>query len=83
MNFVVPSDAGYEFAIYGGKPLDRPYLPDLTGWSIFYPVLPSTSETGARRGCAVFATNSAMEVCLSAISELYRSQLIDSALKNS
>ncbi len=55
-DFQVPGDPGYGFARYGGKPLDETYLPDLPGWTLFYPTIASADETGSRRGCAVFAS---------------------------
>lgn len=53
-DFQVPGDAGYGFALYGGKPLDETYLPELAGWTMFYPSIRSETDTGARRGYAVF-----------------------------
>jgi hypothetical protein len=53
-DFQVPGDAGYGFALYGGKPLDETYLPELAGWTMYYPTIPSATDTGARRGYAVF-----------------------------
>ena len=55
-DFQVPGDDGYGYALYGGKPLDETYLPDLGGWQMFYPSIPSAEETGARRGYAIFAS---------------------------
>ncbi|MGH7488291.1 MAG: hypothetical protein ACREMY_22235, partial [bacterium] len=56
-DFQVPGDPGYSFDDYGpGKALTSEYLPELNGWGLFYPCAPSSSETGARRGCAVLAT---------------------------
>ena len=55
-DFQVPGDAGYGFAMYGDSPLDERYLPDLAEWALFYPRIPSSEETGARRGCAVLAS---------------------------
>jgi predicted O-methyltransferase YrrM len=55
-DFLVPGDPGYGFARYGDHPLDETYLPELAGWTMFYPAIPSGEETGSRRGCAVFAS---------------------------
>lgn len=55
-DFQVPGDEGYGYALYGGKPLDETYLPDLGDWQMFYPSVPSAQETGARRGYAIFAS---------------------------
>ena len=55
-DFEVPGDPGYGFDDYGpGKRLTAQYLPDedLAGWRRFYPSLPSSEETGARRGSCV------------------------------
>ena len=55
-DFQVPGDEGYGYALYGGKPLDETYLPDLGTWSMFYPTVPSAQETGAKRGYVIFAS---------------------------
>ncbi|OQC38808.1 MAG: hypothetical protein BWX64_01800 [Acidobacteria bacterium ADurb.Bin051] len=57
-DFCVPFDAGYGFDDYGpGKRLDVEYLKPLPlqPLRVFFPAVPSTEETGARRGCAVLA----------------------------
>jgi hypothetical protein len=60
-DFQVPGDHGYGFAQYGGAPLNLEYLPELPGWSTFFPAVPSSEETGARRGCIVLASASLAE----------------------
>lgn len=55
-DFEVPDDPGYTFDDYGpSKRLSVDYLPDV-GWSVFFPALPSSEETGGRRGCAVLVS---------------------------
>jgi hypothetical protein len=55
-DFEVPGDTGYEFdEVAPGKALTRSYLPDMPGWALFYPGIPSSEETGRRRGCVVLA----------------------------
>jgi hypothetical protein len=55
-DFQVPDDPGYGFTHYGGAPLNLDYLPELPGWTPFYPAVHSSEETGARRGCIVLAS---------------------------
>ena len=56
-DFRVDDDPGYGYDDYGpGKALDSTYLssvPEILGWARFVPSLPSSRETGARRGCVV------------------------------
>jgi hypothetical protein len=60
-DFQVPDDPGYGFTHYGGAPLNLDYLPELSGWRSFFPAVPSSRETGARRGCIVLASASLAE----------------------
>ena len=58
-DFEVPGDPGYGFDDYGpGKSLTASTLPEaaLAGWGRYYPSLPASAETGARRGCIVLAS---------------------------
>lgn len=56
-DFEVPGDAGYSYDDYGpGRKLTAAYLPRLASWRAFYPAAPSSSETGARRGCVVLVS---------------------------
>jgi hypothetical protein len=55
-DFQVPGDPGYGFTHYGGTPLNLDYLPELPGWTRFFPAAPSSEETGATRGCIVLAS---------------------------
>ena len=55
-DFQVLGDPGYGFTRYGGAPLNLDYLPELPGWTPFFPAASSSEETGARRGCVVFAS---------------------------
>lgn len=52
-DFKVAGDSGYEYVTYAGRPLNEAYLPDMPGWTRYYPSAPSTTETGAKRGMAV------------------------------
>lgn len=56
-DFRVPGDEGYGFDDYGpGRRLDLDYLAPVLarhGLTAFFPTLPSSAETGARRGCMV------------------------------
>ena len=63
-DFKVPGDSGYGFDDYGsGKRLDldslAPLLPK--DWEVWAPSLPSSSETGARRGWVVSCSSSTSE----------------------
>ena len=51
-DFQVPGDPGYGFTHYGGTPLNLDYLPELPGWTRFFPAAPSSEETGATRGAS-------------------------------
>lgn len=56
-DFEVPHDSGYSFDDYGaGKSLDasyiRPAIQQL-GLRAYYPTVPASQETGAKRGCVV------------------------------
>lgn len=59
-DFQVPADPGYGFDDYGaGKALIPDYIaPAIRKHDLFslYPALPSSQETGARRGCVVLAS---------------------------
>jgi len=58
-DFEVPFDPGYTFDDYGeGKRLCLALISKVRteGIKIYFPKLPSTLETGARRGCCVIAT---------------------------
>jgi hypothetical protein len=58
-DFAVPGDMGYAFDDYGaGKVLDAGYIAPLLeqfGLTAYYPVLPSTEESGMKRGCVAIA----------------------------
>lgn len=58
-DFCVPGDDGYGYDDYGvGKSLELGYMqPGLLqfGLDAYFPKLPSSEETGSRRGCAVIA----------------------------
>jgi hypothetical protein len=57
-DFEVPGDTGYGFDNYGpDKRLCLEYLPPLSslGMTAYFPAVPSTKETGPRRGCVVLA----------------------------
>ena len=55
-DFEVPGDPGYGFDDYGpGKSLTEGLMRQisLAGWRLAYPALPSSGETGARRGAVI------------------------------
>lgn len=60
-DFCVPDDPGYGYDDYGpGKSLTLDNLPPtcLAGWTLFYPAISSSEETGKRRGCCVISSPS-------------------------
>ena len=69
-DFAVPGDPGYGYDDYGpGHVLDiehlRPHVPE--GFTWWFPALPASVETGARRGCVLIAREehaAALEGCL-------------------
>jgi hypothetical protein len=65
-DFRVPHDPGYGYDDYGsGKELTSDYLfRNELNLSLYYPAVDSSQETGARRGCTVFATDSGLEPLL-------------------
>ncbi|HEX7343206.1 MAG TPA: hypothetical protein VF398_03020 [bacterium] len=57
-DFRVPGDEGYYYDDYGpGKKLCLEYLEPLSQWGLtaFFPTLPSSQETGGKRGCVILA----------------------------
>lgn len=55
-DFQVPDDPGYGYDDYGPQArLTLDYLRIPEGWVPFFPVIPSSAETGARRGCVLVA----------------------------
>lgn len=63
-DFEVPGDAGYGFDDYGdAKRLSREILvgAGADDWGLFYPSVPSSQETGVRRGCVVIASPTLIE----------------------
>jgi glycosyltransferase involved in cell wall biosynthesis/predicted O-methyltransferase YrrM len=64
-DFRVPDDPGYGWDDYGpGRVVDASQLTDAIQpeASIYFPTLPSSEETGARRGCSVIAFESRNEL---------------------
>ncbi|MET8801335.1 hypothetical protein [Streptomyces sp. NPDC004546] len=55
-DFRVGDDSGYGHETYNGAVLDLDYLPQLPGWSRYYPAARSSEETGMRRGCLILAS---------------------------
>jgi hypothetical protein len=72
-DFEVAGDAGYGYDKYGkGKKLEREYIEPFIvrdGLSLFYPAVPSSEETGKKRGCAILVRQGAREQLMS-IAEL-------------
>jgi hypothetical protein len=59
-DFKVSGDAGYGYDDYGvGKVLEIESFPQLKDMELdcFFPSLPSSEESGLRRGCVVFSDN--------------------------
>jgi predicted O-methyltransferase YrrM len=63
-DFQVPYDPGYGYDEYGpGVAFSIEYLvPELDGFSVFYPSTPSGEETGHRRGSIVLAMGTAARI---------------------
>lgn len=63
-DFAVPGDPGYSYDDYGrGKSLELQTFEKCFkrhGAAIFFPSLPSTQETGGKRGCVLLSTNEVM-----------------------
>ena len=65
-DFRVPDDDGYTFDDYGpSKRLDLSLLQPLNSLrvEVFFPRMPSSEETGGRRGCVVLADPKSAENC--------------------
>lgn len=64
-DFEVLQDPGYGFDDYGpGKVLNSSYISQLLlkfGLVALYPTMPSTQETGAKRGCSILASKQRWE----------------------
>ncbi|MEM6886455.1 MAG: hypothetical protein AAF571_15645, partial [Verrucomicrobiota bacterium] len=68
-----PDDEGYGYDDYGeGKALTLELLQqlDLSGLTAYFPTLPSSEETGAKKGCVVLATSESARQRLDSISTL-------------
>lgn len=61
-DFEVPGDSGYSFSKFNGEKLSLP-----SSFHLFFPSEPSSSETGAKRGCVVVAQDSQMIAALQEI----------------
>ena len=71
-DFQVPGES-YAYDDYGpGAALDSTYLDAMTRTDMtrFYPSLPATEETGARRGCVVLCNDVDIRDCLSKLASL-------------
>jgi predicted O-methyltransferase YrrM len=69
-DFQVPGDPGYKFDDYGpARVLSAECLPReaLEGWGEFYPAIPSTEETGSRRGSVVLTSPEVNHLVASAV----------------
>ena len=72
-DFAVPWDPGYAYDDYGpGKALTIELLARLNpqGASLFFPTIPATQETGAKRGCAVIGIGDQVIEILYGLAEL-------------
>jgi len=73
-DFQIPGDQGYGYDDYGpGRALIASYVApamERFGLAAFYPTLPSSEESGARRGCVVLASREHLAGALEATSLL-------------
>jgi hypothetical protein len=72
-DFQVPDDPGYSFDSYGpAATLNLEYLRlgEVPEARVFFPALPSSAETGARRGCVVLAKAGPLADALAALDSL-------------
>ncbi|MBN1403101.1 MAG: hypothetical protein JW942_01360 [Opitutales bacterium] len=72
-DFEVPGDSGYGYDVYPGiGALNQEYLRTRSGPALhwFWPSEPSSSEDGARRGCAVIAWEEGVAKRLAALPQL-------------
>jgi hypothetical protein len=72
-DFQVPDDRGYAFDSYApGATLNLEYLRlgEIPEARVFFPALRSSAETGARRGCAVFAKTGPLADALAGLDSL-------------
>jgi hypothetical protein len=79
-DFKVPGDPGYGYDDYGpGMALDLALLDGLplAGVSVFFPGIPSTEETGYRRGWVVLARGSELVNHLSTVDGLTLANQVD------
>lgn len=62
-DFQVPDDGGYGFDDYGeGKRLSLDYIDDqLANWSVYFPAVKSSEETGLKRGAVLLSSPSLVE----------------------
>jgi len=77
-DYQVPGDDGYGYDDYGeGKALTLELLQEqqLPGLTAYFPTLPSSEETGAKKGCVVLATSGQVHQQLDRISSLARKVL--------
>lgn len=75
-DFQVPDDDGYSFDDYGdGQTLCLDYFGSLTSsLPVYFPVMPSSQETGCRRGCVVIGTDEQIGISLDLVKSLRRSR---------
>lgn len=76
-DFCVPDDPGYGYDDYGnGQFLSLEYLAldDVYPVSIYWPTVPSSQETGARRGCVVLVTLDALDKKVAKMATLRRNE---------
>ena len=68
-DFHVPDDLGYQWDDYPEGPLDVNTIASAlpSDAQVFFPLLPSEKETGARRGCCVIPTRNEPRVAQSAL----------------
>ena len=71
-DFEVPGDPGYGFDAYGSTVVGPGLVPDEYGLLVFVPSVPSTAETGARRGTGIVMDASMYETLTPLVTDQLR-----------
>ena len=73
-DFEVPGDTGYSFDVYGQLSIGMSMIPKSENFTVFLPIVPSSLETGARRGTGYLVS--------SAVISIYGADCFEGLLKN-